>query len=216
MKKLQQLNIFPTLISVIDFDEDEINLINEEIENNLNHLGFEKISNKNHKFQHNQTSLLVYSHDYVGAPKKTLSHKIEDCNLHFLKKNMLEQVDNYLKFLHDGKSLEELKLKIFSIYVWLIKMNFNDYFLPHHHSHLGITGVYYYKVPDNNSKIYFKSVDKSPEISIFSDRSDIYQVECKPGRMILFPGWTEHGTNQYKGSDDRIVLSFNIKIEKKQ
>lgn len=193
-------NLFSTPISIIDLDEKEKNTINGEIEKYINELQFKTVNvdGKNCK--------------YFNIPERTSEYLLDDY-LSNTKQLLLKKLDGYIYSVRE-KTLEELKLKVTRNYCWLTKSFTNNYFTAHHHSHLGISGVYYYDVSDNCGSLYFKSVDKFPEISPLYERPDIYEIQPRNGRMVMFPGWLEHGTNPNNSLDNRISLVFDFYIEK--
>ena len=47
--------------------------------------------------------------------------------------------------------------------------------------------------------------------TVFPSISDIVSP-CRQGSLLMFPGWLEHGVTQNLSNEDRIVISFNLKL----
>ena len=83
------------------------------------------------------------------------------------------------------------------------------------HSHIGpnnsalISGALYINVDDKSSDITFEN----PNPYIIADPSDRFAYTLKPniGDLILFPAWLIHLSKEPNMSDERIVISFNVK-----
>ena len=37
-------------------------------------------------------------------------------------------------------------------------------------------------------------------------------MNTEEGSLLMFPGWLEHGVTQNLSNEDRIVISFNLKL----
>lgn len=46
-------------------------------------------------------------------------------------------------------------------------------------------------------------------------QSSVVDFEPVPGRLIVFPSWLPHQAMAYKGSSDRVIVSFNASIHRK-
>ncbi len=44
--------------------------------------------------------------------------------------------------------------------------------------------------------------------------SDVVDVAADEGRLLLFPGWVRHAALPYWGEEERIVISFNARLER--
>lgn len=199
MENLQIQNLFSTPVAIIDLSEEDQYKINSEIESHMDQYEFDYIC------VHGKNG------GYHNRPKRTIEYLIDKYDLKILRETIFEQVNNYVTTIN-GRSLSDLKLKLSCMHSWLTKSDFNSYFGVHHHSHLGVSGVYYYKVNDNCDSIYLKPHDRCPEISpIYKfHRKDAHEIEVKNGRMILFPGWLDHGTHTKTGDHDRMTVGFDL------
>jgi hypothetical protein len=199
MKNLEITNIFSTPISIIDLDKEQQDLMDKEIGKIINEVEFFP---------------MVYpwrTANYINIPERTTEFLFDKYEMIDVKNMILGYVNNYVQSL-TGKSILELKLHTACMYSWLTKSHLHNYFAAHHHSHVGVSGVYYYKILPGGSNLYFKSIDKATEVSpVYKfSRRDKYEIEVKPGRMVLFPGWLEHGTSARNDPEDRISLGFDI------
>jgi uncharacterized protein (TIGR02466 family) len=89
----------------------------------------------------------------------------------------------------------------------------------HTHPNCLWSGVYYIQVPKNSGKIYFVDPVKErihlqgkfrDETSFLASPSIWY--EGIPGRLIIFPSYLQHCVKQNRSNEDRISLSFNVKL----
>lgn len=88
----------------------------------------------------------------------------------------------------------------------------------HNHPNSLLSGVYYVQAPDNCGALTFRdprsvAVMMAPPVTDYSAwtfRTVSYQP--KPGRMLIFPSWLEHGVGPNLGDEVRVALSFNISL----
>ena len=119
----------------------------------------------------------------------------------------------YLRGLGHSEEAGFLGMKIVSS--WLTKTMPGEYARLHDHGTTDIAGVYYIKGnPNTDGNLYFQDHDKVKTHGQLL-RCVPYQQDYPPGEasLILFPGWVLHGTRIHQGTEPRISLSFNIKIE---
>ena len=121
---------------------------------------------------------------------------------------LIKEIDYHLKLYCSDLGVNCKKYKLES---WFSKFKPGDYAQIHNHGHVDISGVYYYKTNGSDGDFFFES--PNPHLStnyIFEHLGRRW--ECKPesGRMLLFPGWLNHGVKTNETKDERISLSFNI------
>ena len=106
------------------------------------------------------------------------------------------------------------KCEIYS--AWFSKFELGSYAQVHNHGHADISGVYYFKVPDNfGAELYFCSPMKVAEQTpCFSSLSQRLSIAPKEGKLILFPGWLEHGVKTNLSQEERVSVSFNVFLGK--
>jgi len=86
----------------------------------------------------------------------------------------------------------------------------------HHHPGAWFSGVYYAKVPadaDKAGAIGFRDPNLARTYNQMYYRtvqSDACAIPPAEGRLVMFPGWTEHFVGPNETDEDRIAIAFNI------
>ena len=85
----------------------------------------------------------------------------------------------------------------------------------HSHSYSDISGVYYFKTNGHDGSIYFENPVRTHVGGFITHRINT-KVGTLPevGKIIMFPGWLEHGVDFNTTEDDRISISFNIDFKR--
>jgi uncharacterized protein (TIGR02466 family) len=94
---------------------------------------------------------------------------------------------------------------------WMTLTDKNHYSHVHTHKDADISGVYYYNTNKNDGDLVLVTQNKLTESSYCFKRlfsTARYQPEV--GKIILFPGWLEHGTRTNITDNERVSVSFNI------
>ena len=91
----------------------------------------------------------------------------------------------------------------------------------HHHSNSDLSAAYYVTAKEGCGDIIFYDprpgkVYKHP----LSNKPNLLNahnngVKPEPGMLVLFPSYLEHSVNPNTSNHERIVISFNISLEKK-
>jgi uncharacterized protein (TIGR02466 family) len=91
----------------------------------------------------------------------------------------------------------------------------------HHHSNSDLSAAYYVSAEKNcgdiifydprPAKVYKHPIAKNPNIL----NATINSISPEPGMLILFPSYLEHSVNPNLSDHKRIVISFNLNIDKK-
>ena len=91
----------------------------------------------------------------------------------------------------------------------------------HQHSNCTISGAYYVRAPKNSgdiifydprpARVYKHPIAKNPNIL----NATINSISPEPGMLILFPSYLEHSVNPNLSDNKRIVISFNLSLDKK-
>ena len=90
--------------------------------------------------------------------------------------------------------------------------------LRHQHGNSTISGAYYVRAPENSGDIVF--YDPRPAAVYFHPNTvspnnlnaQINGISPKEGALILFPSYLDHSVNENLSKNERIVISFNIRI----
>lgn len=90
----------------------------------------------------------------------------------------------------------------------------------HNHPDAWLSGVYYAKVPADEARagsIGFRDPNLARSYTQTYYRtvqSDVCLLPPSPGKLVLFPGWTEHFVGPNQTDEDRIAIAFNIRHPK--
>ena len=107
-------------------------------------------------------------------------------------------------------------------YAWININKPGDYNIKHVHPTNNLSGVLWIKAPQNSGDIIFdspnvfesflenKSYNDDFKKSICID--DSYHFYPTEGRMIVFPSHLQHHVQENKSNEDRISVSFNIRL----
>ncbi len=91
--------------------------------------------------------------------------------------------------------------------------------LRHQHGNSTVSGAYYVRAPINSGDIVFYDPRPAP---IFSHpnvsnpnllNAQVNGISPKEGALVLFPSFLDHSVNENLSNEERIVISFNIKIQ---
>jgi len=90
----------------------------------------------------------------------------------------------------------------------------------HHHSNSDISAAYYVEAHDNCGDIVFYDprparVYKHPiAVGPNNLNATVNSIKPDPGLLVLFPSYLEHSVNPNLSDKKRIVISFNLNLEK--
>ena len=93
--------------------------------------------------------------------------------------------------------------------------------LRHQHGNSTISGAYYVRAPINSGDIVFYDPRPAPVYSHPNVtnpnilNAQVNGVSPKEGALVLFPSYLDHSVNENKSAEERIVISFNIRIQMK-
>ncbi len=102
--------------------------------------------------------------------------------------------------------------------MWAIVNSGGSANLRHQHGNSTISGAYYVRAPENSGDIVF--YDPRPAAVYFHPNTvspntlnaQINGISPREGALILFPSYLDHSVNENLSNNERIVISFNIKI----
>ena len=114
----------------------------------------------------------------------------------------------------------------FLIHAWVNINKSGDYNVKHVHPTNDLSGVLWIKAPKNSGEIIFESPHEFQafqEIQSYSDEfkksSNIYHTYYftpTEGRMLVFPSHLMHEVDENLSTEDRISISFNIKLRERE
>ena len=90
--------------------------------------------------------------------------------------------------------------------------------LRHQHGNSTISGAYYVRAPNNAGDIVFYDPRPAPVYSHPNVKkpnilnAQVNGISPKEGALVLFPSYLDHSVNENLSKDERIVISFNIRI----
>ncbi|MDC0356793.1 TIGR02466 family protein [Candidatus Pelagibacter sp.] len=108
------------------------------------------------------------------------------------------------------------KIKITGM--WSVINKKNSYNVRHFHPNCNLSAAYYVKAKKNCGKIkFFDPTDQKAMQSPFKKKLNILSSEVadftpEEGDLLIFPSYLHHSVEQNLSEDERIVISFNIKI----
>ena len=91
--------------------------------------------------------------------------------------------------------------------------------LRHQHGNSTISGAYYVRAPMNSGDIVFYDPRPAPVYShpnVVNPNllnAQVNGITPKEGALVLFPSYLDHSVNENKSDEERIVISFNIRIQ---
>ena len=110
----------------------------------------------------------------------------------------------------------------FTVKSWININKPGDHNVSHNHPNCNLAGVLWIKAPKNSGKIVFDSPNNFESFlenkSYIDDFKKSYFIDdsyhCYPteGRIIVFPSHLEHHVQENKSNEDRISVSFNIRL----
>lgn len=133
-------------------------------------------------------------------------HKHKLSYLHQAIDNLLE---DYLNMLEQDKTPYRRTS-------WFTRCDKGDYGHIHTHGKADLSGVVYYEVPEKSGNIFFTSPVEAAKISGLFLKHHIsnHREEPEVGKLVIFPGWLNHGVTTSEADSRRISLSFNIFFER--
>lgn len=136
-------------------------------------------------------------------------------------KNFVEAIKKNINATLSDMSwdLEKQQVKINNI--WAIINQEGAFNQKHQHSNSDISAAYYVSAPENCGDIVFHDprpattykhpIAKSANIL----NASVNSIKPEEGLLVLFPSYLEHSVNPNLSKQKRIVISFNINLEKK-
>ena len=199
---------------IINMDYNFINLFPYS----LHHLQIDEFENK-------KQELIKFAYNL-----KETTHSTQNSNMGGWQSSVYKvNGDNFLEslLLNIFKSVPAFndKIKLESFY-WLNINPTGAYNTKHNHPNSDLAGVLWLQIPKDSGDIVFISPkDFESFIEIFSYTDEFkrqtnnyhtYNFQPKEGAMLMFPSYLQHKVEENKSNDDRISVSFNIKIKHEQ
>jgi uncharacterized protein (TIGR02466 family) len=147
-----------------------------------------------------------------GKPQKLTTQNFEDDIVKDKNMEIISKViDDNLKLFLNGLDLPNRKYKMTS---WITSNSKGEYSPVHNHLSADISGVYYYQTNEKDGSIFFVTPTLAMTNSMFTKFSDNIYVKPEEGKLLMFPGWLQHGVSTNTTDYARSSLAFNIFFEK--
>ena len=117
-----------------------------------------------------------------------------------------------------GWDITNQSVKVKSI--WAIINEEDAWNQKHHHSNSDLSAAYYVSAHENCGDIVFYDPRPAPvhnhPISKLPNKlnATVNSIKPEPGMLVLFPSYLEHSVNPNNSKKKRIVISFNLSLEK--
>lgn len=104
----------------------------------------------------------------------------------------------------------------YNMYSWMTSFSVNEHARIHDHGLADISGVYYYKTNEVDGDFFFTTPIPFARNSYCfnSEMTRVWKHTPKVGKMLLFPGWLEHGVMANETENLRHSISFNIAFKR--
>jgi len=124
----------------------------------------------------------------------------------------IELLDHVQKFIQQY-NIHTTDIKIKQSWMTLTSQGQSNH--THSHGPADISGVYYFQTNGQDGSIYFESNNKLLSASaLFNSGSHPIVYKPEVGKLILFPGFVEHGVYENTTDNDRVSVSFNIFVNR--
>ena len=121
-----------------------------------------------------------------------------------------------------GESNQIFECDLILSSLWININGKGDYNELHHHPSCDLSGVFWIKTPENSGKLQFVNPNNFSQHTFLNSFQQCvrntylahlqYDMDLVPGRIVLFPSHLLHGVEPSQSREDRISISFNIKL----
>jgi hypothetical protein len=137
---------------------------------------------------------------------------IEEYSLQLFQQELNFHINEFMKTINTPVE----RYRNYKIYgCWITQTMPGEHAHTHSHGHNDLSGVYYIKTNNKDGNLFFNNPLALLTHS-YSFEHIPQQLEYIPeeGKIVLFPGWLEHGVKPNNTNDERISISFNINFER--
>ena len=130
---------------------------------------------------------------------------------------ILPAIENVMNDMNWDKEKQTAKISN----MWAIINTGGSANLRHQHGNSTISGAYYVRAPQDCGDIVFYDPRPAPIYSYPNVKSvnflnaQVNGISPVEGALILFPSFLDHSVNENKSNEERIVISFNIRLSMK-
>jgi uncharacterized protein (TIGR02466 family) len=136
-------------------------------------------------------------------------------------KNFISGIKKNINFALNDMNWDLNKQSVSINNLWAIINEKGAWNQKHHHSNSDLSAAYYVCAHENCGDIVFYDprpapVYKSPIAKSPNNlNATVNSIKPEAGMLVLFPSYLEHSVNPNLSDKKRIVISFNINLEKK-
>jgi len=136
-------------------------------------------------------------------------------------KNFIKLISTQIQKVFNDMDWDIQKQKIKIPSMWAIVNKGGAANARHHHGNSDISAAYYVRAPINSGDIVFYDPRPAPVFSHpkannpNSLNAMVNSINPVEGLLVLFPSYLDHSVNSNMSDEERIVISFNIRIQMK-
>ena len=136
-----------------------------------------------------------------------------------IPKKFINFISPLIKNVIDEMNWEDKKQTVKINNMWTIINTGGSANLRHQHGNSTISGAYYVRAPENCGDIVFYDPRPAPVFSHPNVKgpnllnAQVNGITPKEGALVLFPSYLDHSVNENLSKEERIVISFNIRIQ---
>jgi len=93
---------------------------------------------------------------------------------------------------------------------WITQYHKGEYAAQHHHGTSAISMAYYIASNGEDGDFYFCNHSPEKFVPFTADMGNLLSIPPEERKLILFPGWLEHGVNKNETDHVRRCLSANF------
>lgn len=141
-----------------------------------------------------------------------------DINKHKVFWDLYKKVEGHIRSNLKIYDLKEVNLD-FSL-PWININKAGDFNWPHIHVNSHFSGIYYLKVPKNSGRIIFHNpftIHNNFFLKEFNEynahNTNVFKHMPSESSFLMFPGNLKHAVEQSKSKQDRISISFDVKLK---
>ena len=137
-------------------------------------------------------------------------------------KNLITSLQPHINLSLKDMNWDLNKQEVKITNLWAIINHKGSFNQKHHHGNSDISAAYYVAASENCGDIVFYDprpaptyrhpISSSPNIL----NASINSIKPEAGLLVLFPSYVEHSVNPNQSDDERVVISFNITLQKKE
>ena len=104
-------------------------------------------------------------------------------------------------------------VQVIALRSWASVYRGGDHHSAHHHPNTAIAAIYYVA---SASSCELDLLDPRANVDLFdpgvtfASEGQIVRLSCRPGELVLIPGWMRHAVPHYEDPDVRISIAWNL------